>query len=133
MHVSPAAFAALCRNKAFGLAHIRHNGAAGLFSDYGSARHAYFKVFAVFAVLSVSAAGKTVFCGVFALVSEVGKRCKIVVYNKYDIAALAAVAAVRPAGGNVFFTVKRDRSVAAVSCLYLDLSYINKHVFTSFY
>ena len=48
------------------------------------------------------------------------------------VAALAAVAAVRTAGSNIFFTVKRNCARAAVAGFDLNFCYIYKHRFKPF-
>ena len=63
---------------------------------------------------------------VLALIAKVGQRGQIVVHLKHDVAAATAVAAVRSAGRNIFFTMKRDRAVAAVAGFDLDFCDIDK-------
>ena len=129
MNIAPAAFAALCGNKALDFAHISHNRAGVCLLDYRSARNFDFKVGALFTVASAAFAALAVLSGVFPFVSEVGKRCKIVIDNKNNVAAFAAVAAVGSARGNIFFSVKRNGTCAAVACLDFYFSSINKHNF----
>ena len=132
MPVAPAALAAFGGHKALCFAHIRHNGAAVCFFDYCAAGNFDFKVGSVFAVLFVSLSGQAVLCCIFSFVSEIRKRCKIVVNDENNVAALAAVAAVRAAGGNIFFTVKRNCARAAVAGFDLNFCYIYKHRFKPF-
>ncbi len=131
MLVAPAASAALCCNKAVCFAHIRHNGTAVYFLNNRSSRHTNFKTFAVFPMPSAALSGQTVFSSIFTLISEIGKRCQIIVHNKNNIAAFSAVSSVRTACGNIFFTVKRNSACAAVPGFYFNFSYIYKHNFIS--
>ena len=52
---------------------------------------------------------------ILALIAEVHQGAQVVVHHKNDVAAAAAVAAVRAACGHEFFTVKAHRTVAALA------------------
>ena len=70
------------------------------------------------AVLAALAAALAVYTGgrhIFALVAEVHQGGHIVIHLHDDAAAVAAVAAVRAAGGHIFLPVKGDHAVAAVA------------------
>ena len=127
MLVAPAALAALGADEGLVRGEVRHHRAAfGLFDD-GAPGHADHQILALFAGLAAAGSVRAVFGGVFALVAEVGQGGQVVVRNEDDIAALAAVAAVRPAGGDVFFAVERHGPVAAVARFDFDIGRIYKH------
>ena len=98
------------------LVHIRgyrivlpqENGAHGHFDQ---------QVFAPLAVAAVGAAVAAVFRRVFAVEAEVQQGMHIGVGIQDDIAAVAAVAAVRAAVHHEFFPVERHAAVAAVARL----------------
>ena len=63
---------------------------------------------------------------------KIDERARVAVCEKDDIAAAAAVSAVRAAVGDVFFVVEGDRSVAAVACLDEYPCFIYYHLSLSF-
>ena len=127
MGISPTSSAALCGYKGFVIGHIGHYLSALHLAYYRSARNEYDKVFALFAVSSAARTGLTVGGFIFALIAKIRQCCKIVVNLKNNVSALAAVAAIRPSGGNIFFSVKRDCAVAAVARFNFNFRYIYKH------
>ena len=127
MPVPPAAFAALRGDKRLVRGHIRHHNTAFTFADNRAARHANYKVLPFFAVAARAAAVLPVFGFVFAFIAKIRQGRKIVVYLKHNIAAAPAVAAVRSAGRDIFFAVKRNRAVAAVARFDLNFCNIYKH------
>ena len=68
---------------------------------------------------------------VLALVAEIQKSGQVVVDPENDAAAMPAVAAVRAAGGHIFFPVERHRSIAAPSADDGDAHFIHEHSCTS--
>ena len=127
MPVPPAAFAALRGDKRLVRGHIRHHDAAFTLADNRAARHTNHKVLPFFAVATRAAAVLPVFGFVFAFIAEIRKGRKIVVHLKHNVAAAPAVAAVRSAGRDIFFTVERNRAVAAVARFDLNFCNIYKH------
>ena len=61
------------------------------------------------------------------VVLEGQQRSDVVVRDQPHIAALAAVAAVGAAFGDVCFTAERNRARAAVTGLYMELALVNEH------
>ena len=108
MRVAPAAASAVRRHKRLVRRNIRHQPA-------------------FFAKAAFGAAILPVLGGKFALVAKIRQRGAAVVRDKHHIAAHAAVAAIRAAGCDIFFAVKRHRAVAAVAGAHLYFSYIYKH------
>ena len=87
---------------------------------------------AVLAEAALGAAGLAVLGGIFPLIAKVQQRGHVGVGDKDDIAAPAAVAAVRPAGRHIFFPVEADVAIAAAARPDPDLRNIYKHIFSSF-
>ncbi len=133
MLVSPAAFAAVGSNKALCFTHISHNSATVCFLDYRSPRNTDFKTFSVFSMAFTALARQSVFGCILALVSEIGKCCKIIIHYKNNIAAFAAVTAVRSACCNIFFTMKGNCACTAVPRFDFNFRYIYKHLFSSLF
>ena len=50
----------------------------------------------------------------------------MIINLEHDVAAAAAIAAVRPAGCNVLFPVEGNRTVAASACVDAYAGFINK-------
>ena len=67
-------------------------------------------------------------CHILALITEINQGGKIIVHHEYNIAALAAVAAVRAACCYILFPVKGNSAIAAVSRLDFNFRLINKHM-----
>ena len=127
MNVAEAAFAAFCKGECVLVRHVDYQPSALIVVDESSARHLNDQVGRAFAVATAAAAFLTVFGEVFALVSEIGEGGEVVVDLQNDVAALAAVAAVGTARGNIFFAVKCDGTVAAVAAFDKYDSGICKH------
>ena len=68
----------------------------------------------------------TIGCGVFALVAEVHQGGQVIVRHKDDVAAAAAVTAVRATRRHEFFAVEGHRAVAALAGVQPDRGGINK-------
>ena len=134
MLVAPAAPAALAQHKGLVVGHILDDLAGFGVPDQGAPGHADGQTLAVLAAFAAALAVYTVGRHIFALIAEVHQRGHIVVHPDDDAAAVAAVAAVGAACGDVFFPVKGDGSVAAVSGPDGDAGLINKsicHIVTS--
>ena len=67
----------------------------------------------LFAIAAATAAIFPALGGIFALIAEIRQGGEVVVHLKDNIAAPSAVAAVRPAGGHIFFPMERNGSIAA--------------------
>ena len=81
-------------------------------------------------VLAEAALGAALFSvggHIFPLVAEVQQGGHVVVHHKDDVAALAAVAPVGPAGRHIFFPVEADVSIAPAPGLDPDFRNIYKH------
>ena len=127
MRVAPAAASAVRRHKRLVRRNIRHQPAGFVIINQRAARHLDDTVGAFFAKAAFGAAILPVLGGKFALVAKIRQRGAAVVRDKHHIAAHAAVAAIRAAGCDIFFAVKRHRAVAAVAGAHLYFSYIYKH------
>ena len=113
--VAPAAPAAARDGIVFAVGHIVHD-AAGLGIAYQcAAGHADIKAVPVPAGAALALTVGAVSGNVLALVPEVHQGGHIVVNDKNDVAALAAVASVGAAGRDVFLAVEGDCAVAAVA------------------
>ncbi len=106
MGIAPAALAALCGDKTLGFTHISHYGAAFRLFNKSTAGNADFKVGRLLAVTARAASVFAVLRFIFSFIAEVGESCEIIVNDENYVAALAAVAAVGTAGGNVLFPVE---------------------------
>ena len=111
--------------------HIRDHFAACGFPDDGPLGHLDDHVLALFAGASALLAGFTVLSLVFADVAEIRQGVETLVHFENDASAVAAVAAVRTARRDIFFSAKRYVSVAAFSAAHDDLRFIYKHVFVT--
>jgi hypothetical protein len=72
----------------------------------------------------------TDFCFIVFLIPEVEKRGHARRRFKHDIAAVSAVAAVRPSARDEFFAPKTACAVAAASGFDMDTDFIDKHRYT---
>ena len=127
MLVAPAAASALAEDKIGIVGHILDDLVGRGIAHDRAARHLNDQILAALAgaaaALPVHAVGR----GVFALIAEVHQRGKIVVHAQDDVAAAAAVAAVRPARRDIFLAVERHGAVSAVAGLDGYFNFIYKH------
>ena len=63
----------------------------------------------------------------FAIVAVAQQRVVVRIRFEVDAAAMAAVAARRPAARHEFFAAERDAAVSAVAGLHVDFGFINEH------
>ena len=70
-----------------------------------------------------------VFGGILAFITEIHQRMHVFIREQDDIAAVAAVAAVRSAVLHEFFAMERNCAIAAVTGLGCDFYLIDKHNF----
>ncbi len=125
--IAPAAASALAQDEFVHVGHILDDGFGLRVLDDGAARNLDDQVFPALAGAARTLTVLAVRGLVFAFVAEIHQRGEVVVHLEDDGAAVAAVAAVRPARRDVFFTVERHRPVAAVSGLDVDFYFIDKH------
>ena len=134
MRVAPAALAAAAEDERLGVGHILDDLVRFRVAHDGAARHADREILALLAELARALTVHAVVGDVFALVAKVHQRGHVVVDNEDDVAAVAAVAAVGAARGDVLFAVERHRAIAALARAAEDARLINKrccHVGTS--
>ena len=125
--VAPAALAALQQRAGFpGGVHIRHHAAGLVIPDHRAHRHLDHQVFAPLAGATVGASVPAVFRRVLAFEAEVQQRMHVLVGIELDVAAVAAVAAVRAAVHHILLPVEGGGSVSAVSGLRRDFYLINE-------
>jgi len=126
MLVAPAAAAALAQHIGRVVGHVLDDLAAFGVPHQRAPGHADGQALAVLAGLAAALAVHAVAGHVFALVAEVHQRGHVVVHLQDDGAAVAAVAAVRAAGGDVFLPVEGHRAVAAAAGPHGDPGLINE-------
>ena len=125
--VAPAALAAVRDDHRRLVGDVGHDLAAlGVF-DHRSHRHLDDQVRRALAVAAVAAAVLAVLRHKLALILEIHQRVDVLAALQHDVAAPAAVAAVRSARRHKLFPVEGHRAVAAGACLYPDGRFIDKH------
>lgn len=126
--VAPAAPSALAKNEGLAVGHILDDLAGLGIPDErasGDPDGETLSVLAAFAAALAVYAGRS---HIFALVAEVHKGGHIVIHLHDDAAAVAAVAAVRAAGGHVFLPVEGHGSVTAVAGPDGDAGFIDESI-----
>jgi hypothetical protein len=126
MLVSPAAPAAAGYDEGFGIRHVFDNTAALPVPHQRTARNTDDEAFTVFAGAAFALTILPVAGGVFSFVAEIQKGRHMVVSDEYNVAAPAAVSAVRSAGGNIFLPMEGYGAVASVSGRDGDIDFIDK-------
>ena len=126
VHVPPAAAAAFGRHEGLAVGHVVHQAAGFRVTDQGSPRHPNLEIGAVLAGTALSLTVGPVGSRVFSLVAEVHQGRHVIIRDKDNASAPAAVTAVRSAGRNIFFSVERDGTVAAFSGVQVDSRFVNK-------
>ena len=124
--VAPAALAAPAEDIGRAVGHVLDDLIGLRVPDQGTPGHPDDQGFAVLAGLALAGAVHAVLGGILALVAEIHQGGEVVVHLQNNVAAVAAVAAVRAAGGNVFLPVEGHAAVAAVSCLHGDPGLVYK-------
>ena len=127
MLVAPATAAALAEDKVRIVGHILDDLVRCGIAHDRTARDLNDEVLAALAGAARALPVLTGCRSIFALVAEVHQRGEVVVHAQDDIAALAAVAAIRAARGDIFFAVEGNGTIAAVTGLHRNLDFINKH------
>ena len=125
--IASAAVAAFCENLRFIGREIRHNSAVLGIPDNRSPWNFDHKVGSTFSGASFCTAIFAPLCDIFFVVTEIEQRRQVGIYLKDDIAAFATVSAVWAAGSNIFFPMKRNCTVTAVSSFDINFNLINKH------
>ncbi len=120
MFVAPAALAAVEADERFVVRYVFYDPAGRRVAYDGALRDLYHKILAVFAVEFRAGSVAAVLCDVFSAVSEIEQSILALIGLKNYVSALAAVAAVRSALGDVFFTPEGHAAVAAVAGFYID-------------
>ena len=101
--------------------------AAGLrIPDQGASRNPNLQIGSVLSRAAFALAVRAVGGSVFSLITEVHQGRHIIIRDKDNASATAAVSSVRTAGRDVFFSVERDRTVSALSGVQVDSCFINK-------
>ena len=131
MLVAPAAFAAFRDDDGLFTGEIRHDAAGSGVPDQCADRDFDDQIICRLAVFSAAGAVGALFCLKLTLIAEIGKGGEIGIRDEDHVAALSPVAAVGTARGNIFFAVKRNGAVAAVTGFYRYFRFIYKHDETS--
>ena len=132
--VAPAALAAAAEDVRLGVGHILDDLVALRVAHDGAAGHTDREILALLAVFARALTVHAGLSNVFALVAEVHQCRHVVVDDEDNVAAVAAVTAVRAACGDIFFAVERHRTVTALTGAAENARLINKrccHVGTS--
>jgi hypothetical protein len=98
------------------------------FPDKGAARNFYEEVFSGSAIHAFSQSSFTFLCDEPGLVVLRNQIVQIVIGLQNDTSAAPAVAAARPAFGNIRFSMKRHASLAAMTGAGEDFHFIDKHL-----
>ena len=113
--VAPAAPAALAQNEGLLVRHVLDDLPGLRVPDDGAPGHPQDQVGPVLAGAALALAVHAVFGHILALIAKIHQGGHVVVHRDHHVAAPAAVAAVRAAGGHIFLPVKGDHAVAAVA------------------
>ena len=105
---------------------ICHDQAGLGFFQHGAAGHADDQVIGILAFLAGAAAIFAIRGGILALIAEVHQGGQVGVRLEHDVAAAAAIAAVRAASRDELFAVEADRAIAALAGVQPDGCDINK-------
>ena len=115
MCIAVAAAAALGDGDRGVVRQVRDDQAALGVLDHGAQRHLDDKVLGVLAVAQACAALAALRGHILAFIAEIHQGGQMIVRHKDDVAAPAAVAAVRAACGHEFFAVEAHRTIAALA------------------
>src|ERR1041385_6944826 len=127
MRVAEPAIAAAQQHGALpGLSQIGQHGFLVVVEDLGPYRHAQHEVAALGAGL-VGAGPATAFLGAeMLLIAVIDQRVQILGRLEDDVAALAAIAAIRPAEFDELLAAKAHGAAPAVTALQVDLALVEK-------
>ena len=109
------------------LIHVQEHAPALSFLHHGSSGYNNFDRSSIGSCASTVGAVLAVFCCEFSFKAKIHQRVHTIGCNEYNISAAPAIAAVRAARLYIFFAVKRDATVAAVSGSDADFDLIYKH------
>ena len=126
MCIAVAAAAALGDGDRGVVRQVRDDQAALGVLDHGAQRHLDDKVLGVLAVAQACAALAALRGHILALIAEVHQGAQVVVRHKNDVAAAAAVAAVRAACGHELLTMEAHCAIAALARMEPDGGDIDK-------
>ena len=129
VNVSLSAATAFCQNLWFIGREVCHNPARCSVADHGSTGNPNDQIRCASSGTIPSTAIFPSLCHIFSLIAEVNQRGEVIVYLKDDVAAFSAVSAVRSTGCHIFFSMKGDCAVSAVSGFDFDFRLIYKHDF----
>ena len=115
MCVAVAAAAALSNGDRGVVGQICDDKAALCILDHGAQRHLDDQILGIFAVAQACAALAALRGHILAFIAEIHQGGQMIVRHKDDVAAPAAVAAVRAACGHEFFAVEAHRTIAALA------------------
>ena len=115
MCVAVAAATALSNGDRGVVGQVGDDKAALCVLDHSAQRHLDDQILGIFAVAQACAALAALRGHILALIAEVHQGGQMVVRHKDDVAAPAAVAAVRAACGHEFFAVEAHRAIAALA------------------
>ena len=113
--VAVAATAALGNGDRGVVGQVCDNKAALCVLDHSAQRHLDDQILGIFAVAQACAALAALRGHILALIAEIHQGGQMVVRHKDDVAAPAAVTAVRTACGHEFFAVEAHRTIAALA------------------
>ena len=113
--VAVAAAAALSNGDRGVVGQICDDKAALCILDHGAQRHLDDQILGIFAVAQACAALAALRGHILAFIAEIHQGGQMIVRHKDDVAAPAAVAAVRAARGHEFFAVEAHRTIAALA------------------
>ena len=103
-----------------------HDGIGLRVAHQRAARDLDIQRLTVLAVAALALAVGAVSRHIFSFVPEIHQCGHVIIHHKYDIAAAAAVTAVRSAGRHIFLPVKGNRTVSALAGVYGDPRFIYK-------
>ena len=105
---------------------VGHDLAGFGVTDYGADRHPQRDVLAPLAVAVFAAAVFAALGAVAAGVAIVEQGVDVAVGDREDVAAMAAIAAIRSAEGDEFFAPERGDAVAAVASVHFDSGFVEE-------
>ena len=126
MRIAAAAPAALCHSDRCVVGQVCNDQTRSRILDDRAQRHLDDQIFGICTVAQPGTALAAFGCSILALIAEVHQRAEVIIHHKDDVAALAAVAAVRAACGHELFTMEADRAVAALAGMEPDGGDIDK-------
>jgi hypothetical protein len=128
MRIATPAASALRNEKAFfGFREVMQNFAGAVVMNHGSDGDFDLEVLAVAASLVAALAVLSAVRPKEMIEAEFEKRVFLWIGNQEDAAAVAAIAAARPAPGHKLLAPERDTAMTAVAGLHRDFGFVNEH------